>query len=201
MTSMPTQPPTIRRARRQFTPRECTAYHEAGHALIGHLHFGNEGPIWVDEEGNGQAITLRATWTAPKIAAALQKTKAGSERSRMLVGTAEKGMRHALAGKAAASILTGRRPSMKSWDFIEAVAFHISSIRGGLRPSESATDSAIAAQYQLVRRYLRQNWEHVDAVAQALLASSGALHQELWLEAMLTKGPLPQPSWEVLGSW
>jgi hypothetical protein len=38
-------------------------------------------------------------------------------------------------------------------------------------------------------------------VAQALLASSGALHQDLWLEAMLTKGPLPQPTWEVLGSW
>src|SRR6266849_10268481 len=94
---------------KHMEPR-VTAWHEAGHAMVGYLEFGNPGPVTIvpTDDVLGSQVTLRGFGLASNDLREVARTRPNlaEERARAM-------LRYKLAGQAAESVLLGRLRSIR----------------------------------------------------------------------------------------
>lgn len=157
----------------QVPTRAAVAHHEAGHALVGAVSFGNVGQVTIRAEGRalGMAITERFLWTPTRIASMVAS---GGPTAALAVAKAHQGVRWSLAGHVAEGLHTRakRVPLYDDDDGREALAFYAAA-----HPLVGASDAGLGltayflqVEQRRVRAYLRKHWAHVEAIAGALLA-------------------------------
>jgi ATP-dependent Zn protease len=179
--------------------RRRTAFHEAGHAIVGYLHFGNAGEVTIRPSGDrlGVAVTERMWWT-PEIVARMAAGDAATRADG--VARAHAAVRHLLAGRAAERLLDGSGRAMAGDDDGVEVIDYIDAAYPKWRSSRNGFDVHIDLVHELVvqtewrrallilRRYERQ----LRRVARLLLAKETITGDE-WLEAVGRMRPALAP--------
>ncbi len=173
---------------------ERTAWHEAGHALVCELLFGNVARITIepDRDTLGRQSTS-PTWCTPAFLRSV-------DNQRVAHAIARDGVRHCLAGQAAESIRFGRHRKQVDEDFLEAYEY-ISVIY----PSDKVIDErnpplsyhgVISIEWDRVRRWLQRHRAHLEAVVTALLTQR-TLDRGGWEAVLIPLPRLQRPRWMI----
>lgn len=147
--------------RQQPDERTVTAWHEAGHAVVGMATTGNVASATIEATGDALGWVDRERlewWTAEQLAARRHELSPG----RFLLG-ALAAARFAIAGNAAEGIL--QRRTVETWsppDHRSALEFC-----GLIYPD--ATRIVFERECTATRRWLLQHRAHLSAIAAALL--------------------------------
>lgn len=166
-----------------------TAWHEAGHALVCALYFGNIESLSIipDEDSLGRLVFRLYSLVSPNRVRQLRE--AGLEAS--AENLARQGIQLCLAGRAAESILLGRASYWEGTpDFYDAIEY---------ASALSATQSELLAgllvmqEWRPVRRWLKSHRLHLQRITERLIAHRVLSAADLWNAlAELPRLRLPQ---------
>lgn len=160
--------------------RTRTAWHEAGHALVCSIYFGNVARVSIVAEGDrlGLQQTERFFWRPKLIAGMYEASKPDAKA--LVYLNALYGARWCLAGDEAVRVLGGPEPTGGLEDYVEA---------GNYLAAVDVFD-AEGDEADIVRAWLEAHRPHLAALAVALLE-----HDELTGEQvaeLLYEGDLPE---------
>lgn len=149
-----------------------TAWHEAGHALVGFLQFGNPGKVTIVPDGKclGCQTTERFYASGPGYVRALPSAMR-EPHIRALV-------RHSLAGRAAESVLLGRLRLrfVQDEDGLDARR-HVHYLG---RVPEWAEWWLLDREWKRVRRWLQEHRRQLDRFARVLLTRRTLSGEEVY---------------------
>lgn len=156
----------------QHPTLDAVAHHEAGHALVGSMHFGNVGRVTIvpgpDGLTLGRAMTERMYLSPEWVRRLLASDPEGNVAHAR--ATVHCGVRLCLAGHVAESIHTGRPWVMCDDDDVRGALEWIEAGYPGDR--EFGRWLIIDRERRRLRDWLREHWQHVGALARELLQRS-----------------------------
>lgn len=151
-----------------------TAWHEAGHSLVGHSQFGNYGSVTIIPERGGRVLGRQHTdriglWSLETLTQMLSALPDGPNYA-MAAACAR--IRHLLAGRAAESLLLGRLRPRFVLDDDTTLALRYTWIACGKPPRDEECPIAewvLVSEWRRTRDWLKKHLRHLRRFANTLL--------------------------------
>ena len=170
-----------------------TAWHEAGHALVCTMYFGNVKSVSIipDEHSVGRQLAERFALFMPDRVRELRE----SGHTEWAESLARQGIQWSLAGRAAESVLLGRASFWEGTeDFYGALEYANAALT---TPSDLVAGMFVAGEWRPVRRWLKAYRPHLQSLSEVLLKRRTIDGAELW-DVLAELPPLQFPKREAV---